>query len=57
MYPRNAASPPRIYIGPVIAIADGAVQTSGVAVTVTPEGGSETGSAGTVAYSSKGGVW
>jgi hypothetical protein len=57
MFPRNAASPPRVYVGPVIAIADGAVQTSGVAVTVTPEGGSETAAGGTVAYSTKGGVW
>ena len=58
MYPRNAASPPRIYVGPVVKISDGAVQTAGVAVSVTPEGGSEdaTGN-GTIAYSAQGGVW
>jgi len=57
VYPKNAATPPRIYVGPVVQISDGAVQTSGVAVTVTPEGGSETAGGGTVAYSTKGGVW
>lgn len=57
MYPKNSASPPRIYVGPVVQISDGAVQTSGVAVTVTPEGGSETAGGGTIAYSTKGGVW
>jgi hypothetical protein len=57
MYPKNAASPERIYIGAVVQISDGAVQTSGVAVTVTPFGGSETAGGGTVAYSTKGGVW
>jgi hypothetical protein len=57
MYPRNAASPDRIYVGSVLQISDGAVQTSGVAVTVTPFGGSETAAGGTVAYSTKGGIW
>ena len=57
MYPKNAASPPRIYVGAIVQISDGAVQTSGVAVTVTPEGGSETAGGGTIAYSTKGGVW
>lgn len=57
MYPRNAASPERIYIGAVIQISDGAVQTSGVSVTVTPFGGSETAGSGTVEYSTTGGVW
>jgi hypothetical protein len=50
MYPRNAASPPRIAIGAVIQISDGAVQSSGVSVVVRPEGGSETASGGTVSY-------
>ena len=57
MYPKNAASPPRIYVGAIVQISDGAVQTSGVAITVTPEGGSETAGGGTIAYSTKGGVW
>jgi hypothetical protein len=57
MYPKNSAAPPRIYVGSVVQISDGAVQTSGVAITVTPEGGTETASGGTIAYSTKGGVW
>ena len=54
MYPRNAASPERIAIGPVVQISDGAVQTAGVAVKVIPQGGSEASGAGTVAYSADG---
>ena len=56
MYPRNAASPPRLAIGPVVQISDGAVQTAGVAVKVIPHGGSEASGAGTVAYSADGAV-
>ena len=54
MYPRNAASPERVDIGPVIQITDGAVQTSGVAVKVIPFGGTEAAGGGTVAYSADG---
>jgi hypothetical protein len=54
MYARNAASPERVDIGPVIQISDGAVQTSGVAVTVIPFGGIEASGGGTIAYSSAG---
>jgi tryptophan synthase beta subunit len=54
MYPRNAASPERISIGPVIQISDGAVQTSGVTVRVLPFGGSEADGVGTPAYSTDG---
>tara|TARA_R110000868_G_scaffold11634_3_gene56889 strand:- start:1639 stop:3147 length:1509 start_codon:yes stop_codon:yes gene_type:complete len=54
MYPINAASPERIAIGAVVLIADGTVQTSGVTVSVTKQGGAETGSAGTIAYSTGG---
>jgi len=54
MYPRNAASPERIAIGPVIQISDGAVQTSGVAVKVIPFGSTEASGTGTVAYSADG---
>src|SRR5574343_557209 len=50
MYPRNAASPPRIAIGAVIQISDGAVQSSGVSVAIRAEGGSETAGGGTVSY-------
>lgn len=50
MYPRNAATPPRIAIGAVVQISDGAVQSSGVSVVVRPEGGSETAGGGTVSY-------
>ena len=54
MYPRNAASPPRISIGAVVQISDGAVQTTGVTVKVIPQGGSEASGSGTVAYSADG---
>ncbi len=54
MYPRNAASPPRIAIGPVVQISDGAVQTSGCTVRVLEEGGSEGDGGGTTAYSTDG---
>jgi hypothetical protein len=54
MYPRNAASPERISIGPVVQISDGVVQTAGVTVRVLPFGGSEADGAGTVAYSTDG---
>lgn len=50
MYPRNAASPPRLAIGAVVQISDGAVQTSGVSVKVRPEGGTASAGGGTVAY-------
>ena len=50
MYPRNATTPPRICLGPVVQISDGAVQTSGVSVVVRAEGGSETAGGGTVSY-------
>ena len=53
-YPRNAASPERIAIGPVILISDGTPQSSGVTVTVRGQGGAEAGSAGTIAYGATG---
>jgi hypothetical protein len=56
VYPRNAASPPRLSIGPVVQISDGAVQTAGVSVKVIPQGGTESAGAGTVAYSADGAV-
>jgi len=54
MYPRNAASPERIAIGAVVLIADGTVQTAGVAVKVVPFGATESTGGGTVAYSADG---
>jgi len=54
MYPRNAASPERISIGPVVQISDGAVQTAGVTVRILPFGGTEADGVGTVAYSTDG---
>ena len=54
MYAKNAASPERIAIGPVVLIADGAVQTGGVTVRVLPFGGTEADGGGTVAYSTDG---
>lgn len=56
MYPRNAATPPRIAIGAVVQISDGAVQTSGVSVAVRAEGGSETAGGGTVSYGASSGI-
>ncbi len=50
MYPRNAASPERIAIGAVVQISDGAVQTSGVSVSVLPQGGASAGGGGTISY-------
>jgi len=55
MYPRNASSPPRIAVGPVVQISDGAVQTSGCSVVVRAEGGSETAGGGTVSYGASSG--
>jgi hypothetical protein len=54
MYPRNAASPPRISVGPVVQISDGAVQTSGCTVRILAEGGAEGDGGGTTAYSTDG---
>jgi hypothetical protein len=56
MYPRNAAAPPRIAVGPVVQISDGAVQTSGCSVVVRPNGGDETAGGGTVAYGGSSGI-
>jgi len=55
MYPRKASSPPRIAVGPVVQISDGAVQTSGCSVVVRAEGGSETAGGGTVSYGASSG--
>ena len=54
MYPRNAASPEPIAIGPVVQISDGAVQSSGVTVRVKPIGVAEADGGGTTAYSTDG---
>lgn len=54
MYPRNAASPEPIAIGPVVQISDGAVQTAGVTVRIKPVGVAEGNGAGTTAYSTDG---
>lgn len=56
MYPRNAASPPRISVGAVVQISDGAVQTAGVSIVVRPEGGAETAGAGTLSYGATSGI-
>ena len=57
MYPKNAATPPRIAIGAVVQISDGAVQTSGCTITVRGEGGSEATGGGTTAYGASGIVY
>jgi len=54
MYPKNSASPPRLAIGAVVQISDGAVQTSGCTVRHLPEGGAEGDGGGTVSYSTDG---
>ena len=54
MYPRNAASPEPIAIGPVVQISDGAVQTAGVTVRIKPVGVAESNGAGTTTYSTDG---
>ena len=50
MYPRNNASPERIAVGQVVLVADGTIQSAGVAITVRGQGGAEAASAGTIAY-------
>lgn len=50
MYPRNAASPERVAIGPIVQISDGAVQTSGVSVKVKPQGSAASAGGGTTSY-------
>jgi len=57
MYPRNAASPERVGIGAVVQISDGAVQTSGVTITVRGQGGAEGTGGGTTAYGASGIVY
>lgn len=57
MYPRNAASPPRIAVGSVVQISDGAVQTTGVSVVVRPEGGAESAGGGTLAVGGTSQIW
>ena len=49
-YPRNNASPERIAVGAVVQISDGAVQTSGVSISVRGQGGASGVGAGTTAY-------
>ena len=49
-YPKNAATPPRIAVGAVVQISDGAVQTSGVSIRVVPQGGSAAAGLGTTTY-------
>ena len=56
MYPRNSASLPRISVGAVVQISDGAVQTAGVSIVVRPEGGAETAGAGTLSYGATSGI-
>lgn len=56
MYPRNAATPPRIAIGAVVQISNGAVQSSGVSIAVRAEGGSEGAGGGTTSYGGSSGI-
>jgi hypothetical protein len=50
MYPINAASPERIGVGAVVQISDGAVQTSGVSISVRGQGGASGAGGGTTTY-------
>lgn len=50
MYAKNAASPERIAVGAVVLISDGTVQTSGVSITVVPQGGTSAAGGGTTSY-------
>ncbi len=50
MYAKNAASPERIAVGAVVLISDGTVQTSGVSITVVPQGGTTAAGGGTTSY-------
>ncbi|MCD0460050.1 SGNH/GDSL hydrolase family protein [Roseiconus lacunae] len=57
MYPRNAAAPERVAVGAVVQISDGAVQTSGVSITVRKQSGAESAGGGTVDIGSNGTVY
>ena len=57
MYPRNAASPPRIAIGAIHLIADGSKVVSDALVVVRPEGGAEGAGAGTLVVGATTGIW
>lgn len=57
MYPKNNASPPRLAVGQVVQISDGAIQTSGVSITVRGDGGAEAAGGGTTAYGADGTVY
>ncbi|MDM4014959.1 hypothetical protein [Roseiconus lacunae] len=57
MYPRNAAAPERVAVGAVVQISDGAVQTSGVSITVRKQSGAEAAGGGTVDIGSNGTVY
>lgn len=54
MYPRGAASPPRLAIGAVVQISDGAVQVSGCSVAVRLPGNSEAAGSGTLEFGGSG---
>ena len=57
MYPRNNPTPPRLAIGQVVQISDGAVQSTGVTITVRGEGAAEATGGGTTAYGADGTVY
>ena len=57
MYPRNSATPPRIALGAVVQISDGAPQTTGVSVVVRASGGAETAGGGTLAKGTTTDTW
>jgi len=57
MYPRNAASPPRIAVGAIYVIATGAKVVADASVVVRAEGGNEGAGDGTLAVGATSGIW
>ena len=57
MYPKNAASPPRIAVGSIYLIADGSKVVADAAVVVRAEGGAEGAGGGTLVVGATSGIW
>ena len=57
MYPRYAASPPRIAVGSIYLIADGSKVVADASVVVRAEGGAEGAGGGTLVVGATSGVW
>ena len=57
MYPKNSATPPEIVLGPLVAVADGSLKTSGASGRIKPFGGSWGAVAGTLVCDATSGIW